>query len=456
MVRSTQLGLSQAHSESLKPAPQSVLRLFSVALMLAPTLAGCGAKVNDIPESNVVPASPEPGAELPAKDDATAVAGSSCSAPGTAAETSAILWRGFHHEWERQLASFETPHRLSLFRNYVDDSVHERTPTAWSGSGTAHFGFSAGVDGDYAHPVLRAGGFSSPDVRVHRGKVDIAFSDAVKGDPPEAESSKTASFEVPLMNCDETETEFAAVLGGVDFAADCDDAHQPEGQECNSDGIWPYRMYIAIEACARDATKLRCNVRFDLDRGWTPAKGGGKPLNAVQDYTVGVHYLVVQGPNDRFAATVGTTASESGRIWDGTVVGASQIQGRSGFPLATAGLSAFGFELLETDGNTRRGRYMSYWNTGLEQESYEPITGTLSVNHELGYKAPFTTVASDARYWVQPVMLQFASDAIVSKPRHEDGAVCYETLPFFPCSTVGLQASVFDEVPFVIDGLIDE
>lgn len=82
----------------------------------------------------------------------------------------------------------------------------------------------------------------------------------------------------------ENKTDGAVVINGYDIGMKC------IGDDCNSNGIWPFLFNIEVK-------KLRDEEENDfwmfetivtLHRGWTPSKGGGKALNKQMNYEITV------------------------------------------------------------------------------------------------------------------------------------------------------------------------
>lgn len=80
------------------------------------------------------------------------------------------------------------------------------------------------------------------------------------------------------------------ILNGFKIDMKCIDS------SCNSNGIWPYKLNIDISNCSEDSedkTNFDCHLIFELNRGWTPAKGGGKAFNYKMLYEIEVDLMTI-------------------------------------------------------------------------------------------------------------------------------------------------------------------
>lgn len=379
-----------------------------------------------------------------------------------------FIWQGFRVEWLAKVAGFRMPHRFGSFDSRIVAQNHTVSSSAWTATAAAKFEFTPGVDGDYAKPLLRYSLAHSPKMAVTRGKVNFAFTDDVTGDYdnpnvsgnfPKAETSQHKRVSIGLdasQNFGRYDN-YAVVLRGVTIGMGCA-AGQP-GKSCNSDGLWPHRLYVAIEDCSHSGNKLQCDFDLDIFRSWTPDKGGGKPLNDKMAFDVDIQYTVFGGNDGNFHAGDTNLITRTGSIQGASMAkvrktGNRTITGQTGYANATMGLTAFGFELKKTGTATNRGhlgRYLSGLDFRISDRAYDKSTGSMDWAYAVAFWAPTTVKQSDVTYYLRGKLLQFGDGSTVTSSvatpapggtnwvdRAATGKSCMEGSFFKKCSNKGM------------------
>jgi hypothetical protein len=367
----------------------------------------------------------------------------------------ALIWQGFHHQWLRQIAGQQTPHRISKLAAFFDGEQHASNPAqgTWLSTANAYFGYGPGVDGDHASPNLRFAAAYSDRIRVVHGAIRFRFSDTTQQlNPLTSENRLQRELLIPracfgdLQRLDRNS--HTAVLRGIALRTSCSDAKQPPGKSCNSDGMWAHRLAVGIDNCSvsvEDA--IVCRVRLEIFRSFNP--DGTKPYNHVLDFDVQVFYSAVAGPESAFAALPVQRISETAKLTDGPLTGMITLPGRTGYAKGTVGLHGFGFELHETGIHKNRGRYLTTVSFGVEPMEYVAREGTLRVKYQMGLGAPNSTFPADASYHLDPVLLLFAEDAQVAQQRVARGHVCVSGIAF-DCKALGQDQRTEDTVELFI------
>lgn len=356
-----------------------------------------------------------------------------------------FFWQGLHFEWERTVAGFQTPHRVGDLASLLLFQRHITSPAQWRAEAEALFRFEPGVDGDKAEPVTYYSGAYSQRMAASRGKATISVTDDVgQSDPPEARTTARARVQLDLDRADLGRGQldnYTAVMTGFGVRTRCDDAKQPAGEECNSNGFWPVRMGFGLESCqveqVNGAPALECELIVDVWRGWTPTNGGGKPLNTSLDVTAEVHFAILGGDDEDFVATPLDLVEAEAKIRQGAQTGQLAAAGSPNMAHATMALQYVDVELLETGINQKRGRYMTYLDFRVQDGEYVPSSGSMQYDWSMGFKAPSTVVNSDARYRMRPVLLQFGEGAWPMEPGEISTELCFSGFAF-NCDNQGI------------------
>jgi hypothetical protein len=363
----------------------------------------------------------------------------------TPAVTSAgFLWLGLEHEWLRSIAGFRVPHRISRLVSVVEAEQHQGSAAAWRAEARFRLGQGTGVDGNYMKPVGHYGALHSPGgLLVERGSLPLAWSDDGDDGPyPQAHSDLSRDLVVELAHAVE---EHAVVLRGLELDVRCDEAKQPPGRPCNSDGMWPYRIVLGVGACAREgSSRLRCPLAILLDRAWTPNQGGlppfaTKPFNDRLDFSLTIYYTVVGG--DATALRVTRAAHRaSGRARDDQPLRrTSTVAGAPGaaFARAAAAVTRLGFTFVKSESGDKfnhLGRYIGALRFHAWLTAYDPVSGAAAVDHTTQVWVPDTVEDTAVDYELDVALLQLGADgAAAVSGREARGSICQSSkgAPFF-------------------------
>lgn len=358
------------------------------------------------------------------------------------AEHGTFLWRGFEHAWLRAVVGFRIPHRISRLTSFVDGGDFSEDSGQWSGTSSFHFGQSTGVDGNFMKPVGRYQAVYSPDIVTHSGSVNFTFEDESDGgEYPKAESllSQVVSIDLsaPELALGQLDN-YAVVLGGLELETACDDAKQPADNQCNSDGMWPYRFGVDVLPCQRQGDQLECVVKVDIGRGWTPNKGGVppfeiKPFNDVLDFDLTVHYTVLGGNESALRVTHAPAIFADGKGRDNDpAVTSNSVDGLSGAAAITA-LTGFGFELYKTQSLAKHnhlGRYIGELAFGLQDGSRDGDELDFSTISQLW--VPDTVEQTGVTYRTSVALLEFEDGNAVSPAQEVTGSLCIPSSPQAP------------------------
>ncbi len=359
---------------------------------------------------------------------------------------SAFIWKGFQHEWLRTVIGFKIPHRISKFDSYINNEDHQ-VEGSWTSDATFTFGQSTGVDGNFMKPVGYYGAVNSPGIYTSRGNVSMSWTDNGDGGTyPKAKSviNQTVSIDLNrnILNYGNLDN-YAVFLRGIKLDSNCDNAKQPAGETCNSNGMWPYKMYFKIHSCGRSYDTLNCTLTVNVYRAWTPNKGGlplieEKPFNDKLDFDLKVYYTVIGGDNGDFKFTEGTEFSRTGKGRDNDAkTGTKTIYGSSGYSTGTAVMTAFGFEFTKFGSkkkNNHLGRYIGKVYFRLKDSYYSSGAGYINYNYYTQVWVPDTVVNTNVTYKMKASLLQFgATGTSVAKGKSAQGSLCINSngAPFF-------------------------
>lgn len=329
-----------------------------------------------------------------------------------------VVWQGFEHEWKREILGFRLAHRLSSLVNYID------------GNAAMVAGASPGVDGNFMEPVCFYRRASAPGVTCSHRVVELEGTDSLEGDEATIELHGRVECEMSsaAQVCE-------AILAGIDFTWSCDVDKQPDGQESNSNAVWPSEMSVSIGAAEREGTRVAFPVSVRVVRGWTPMRGGiplieEKPLNHAMDLSARVYVNVLDGAEGDLVVQRRDAQHTQARLKDAERHTSAPLPGLTGPGQEVTGITQFGFVMparKETGALRHRGRYLSAIGFGVDDTSEGPQTwGRLW--------APITVVQSDVHYQVSPVLLGFRPEAMLSEQASVRGQVhsnSSDEAPFF-------------------------
>eukprot|EP01090_Pellita_catalonica_P019204 TRINITY_DN6438_c0_g1_i1.p1 TRINITY_DN6438_c0_g1~~TRINITY_DN6438_c0_g1_i1.p1 ORF type:complete len:233 (+),score=24.58 TRINITY_DN6438_c0_g1_i1:124-822(+) len=219
----------------------------------------------------------------------------------------------------------------------------------------------------------------------------------------------------------------------------CEDKNQPPAEKCNSNAMWPYKVLFLLSNCAKSTNDLVCTLTAEIVRGYTPTDGGGKPLDYSLNYNITLYYLIFSG-GDNFAFTQGQPISVKSTIHSANTTGTANIQSSTEeLTSGTVALQGFGFELLETDGFAKRGRYLEGYHFEVSDRNFKP--GNLEYAYNMRVFSTDTVLPSKISYSLYPALLQFNQQP--SPPVAKDVAcpICFNgnDPDLFTCKSLGLQ-----------------
>jgi len=217
---------------------------------------------------------------------------------------------------------------------------------------------------------------------------------------------------------------------------------QPEGEPCNSDGMWPYKFRVAFEACRREAESLSCELVVEIRRAWTPNLGGLppleiKPFNDRLSFEMKVHYTVVGGPADALQVRRVPVSEFSGMLKDNAPAEETMtLDGAAGYPAAMVVMNELGFELFKHRNEARYqhlGRYIGALEFGVSLVSYDESSGQAVVNSRGQVWVPDTVSDSNVTYRMGLTLLQFGQGGAVVGGQDVEGSLCANSdgAPFF-------------------------
>lgn len=367
---------------------------------------------------------------------------------------SLFIWQGFDHEWKRHVLfpkEGRTPHRISTFHNYIDNSTDNAPSTTQA---VAHMSQSTGVDGDYMRPKVYYSAAKIRNAVLTHGQAQFQWTDGIDADSMTAINQLSETIRIPLpstqLDQDQSvETVHQGFLQGIALDLNCDNDKQPTSLPCNSNGMWPYEFSIDLEDCsvAASAEFLECPLNVDIHRGWTPNKGGvefigeTKPLNAFLDYELTVHYSIISAPEQSLLPSTRQALSEDKTIYD-YAKNPSFVETQPtspDFSNFTTVLTSFAFSLSEPDelallwkfwGSNldHRGRYIDKLSFFVEDDLQSQSTATT-----LDLWSPKTVVNSNLNLTIESQRLLFSS-AEIQSTQSAESLLCINSsdqAPFF-------------------------
>lgn len=361
---------------------------------------------------------------------------------------SAFLWKGFNHAWKRTVMGFKIPHRISKFYSFVSSESHAGSGLSWSGSAGFTFGQSTGVDGNFMTPTGHFAAIHSPGIHTLRGWKRMKWTD--NGDGATYPKAKSNIYTTISIDLDRPEMaggsldEHVVVFRGIKLSTSCDNAKQPANEPCNSNGMWPYKMYFRIKECSKNGTSLSCPLTVQIYRAWTPNKGGlplieEKPFNDKLDFDLTVYFSVVAGRSDDLVVTHSSGIIRTGKGRENSPkTGSHRITGKpGGYATAISALTEFGFEFSKygiLKKNNHLGRYIGALNFHITDGSYNMDSGDLYVNYSNQVWVPDTVVNTNVKYFTRVAALQMSAvGSITTKNKKTSTSLCINSdgAPFF-------------------------
>lgn len=363
------------------------------------------------------------------------------------------LWQGLDHEWLRFIVAPKDgriPHRISSLTNFLEKNE--------SGQLTTTFAQDTGVDGNYMHPRTSVVTLSDSGVQQQNGSVTVRWTDQLVDTAIEAKIPlqqarnkirKIIRLPAALSAAEQQTPELA--LQGLDLTLHCDDADQPVGTPCNSDGMWPYLFALQLGQCEVSAGDYLCPLDINIYRSWTPNQGGvpgigeTKPLNYRLQYQLDVHISALSGDKNDVHFSAPQRLQKSDDLLNAdSVASPLSITGQPGFSQGIALIKSFAFMLtrpekvggqwlgFNSDVN-QRGRYLAKLQFALNDSDYDAATGTIRLTPDMHVWAPETVVDSRVHTLMEFQLMQLRSGK--DRATHEtEGRICLNSkagAPFY-------------------------
>lgn len=361
-----------------------------------------------------------------------------------------VVWQGFRHQWLREVTNgLRTPHRLGSFASTL-------SPMSSSGNVTATTEFTPGVNGDYSHPEVFYSEYTSNSITTTTKDVLVTFTDNSKIDQttnlPEAQTTKRSQVNFTLPTGIHTYTAF---LRGWNVQMLCDPAKQPAGEECNSNGVWPYDLSLSVGNCTSGGSNVACWVNITLNRGIAPIETTDnpfrKPFNYVMDFnfTVSVTFAHPSSATGQFSSTLPQTfILSSGRVYPGDdMKDTGHIFVNPGYGAGTVAVTGFSYKLNPVEGVPAKGRYLE-WIDAHVADLGILNRGFHSFNYTLAWGTTKSTWPIDVTASISVVLLQFPNgDGSVKPSTSASGTICMsdQAFPFtFRCRLKGLKPTTTD------------
>jgi hypothetical protein len=351
------------------------------------------------------------------------------------ANVSAVMFQGFEYQWLRRILGFETPHRLGSIAAYVED--RDRFACR----------FTPGVDGDFARPRLfyAAVPADSPIASLNGHWHYVARDRAEQSEHPAAETRVQERIVIALSAAFRRFSgDVAVVLNGFNVSMQCD----PACGVCNSNAAWVYSFNMSILNCSNDGSNVECDISFGLGRGWTPTHGGGKSFNACMIYDIAIHFLAIVHESSPSTTLLSDSIEKLGWLSDAASATQRSLHAPAGAQPLFTGITAFGWDLLETDGHADRGRYLETYHFSLTQPRMSSGSN-FTYNVTLGLSDPsLTTVPARVLYHASTLTLLAPTnkssvvatlEAVATVCKDDPGTAFY-------CAKHGMNASLVDSV----------
>ncbi|NEP10100.1 MAG: hypothetical protein F6K14_07760 [Symploca sp. SIO2C1] len=365
-----------------------------------------------------------------------------------------FLWRGFGHDWLRTVLGFRVANRISQFKSYISEESFE-APENWKGTAVFTMGQASGVDANFMYPKGYFGAIYSPDLHIKHDKKELVWTDSSEGPDefPYAISQQSEEIEIDLAEMGASNAnQYVIALSGISLQTMCDCNKQPDGKECNSDGMWPYHFEVKLSQCSREGNLLKCRLDVYIARAWTPNYGGApdfapqclkdilkKPYNDRLDFELKVQYTLIAGTDNALSVTHVSGEPQKGEGHNiEPSISSVRLQGIGGGAYATAAsvVTGFSFELFQTifdkEKYQRLGRYIGEWGFHTHDSSYESQTGELEVECSQNLWVPYTTLKTGVSYRTDLALLQLGDGAEVVNTSHKECQICNNSSPNAP------------------------
>lgn len=240
----------------------------------------------------------------------------------------------------------------------------------------------------------------------------------MNGSAPEAETliRKRVVMNFPVRRGNNIE----GILNGFDMTLFCNETLQPDGRKCNSNGMWPIIYKLVLGDCdsINEATSY-CDVLFHVKRGWTPTNGGLKPYNYVLSFDIKLKIQLISATKENLASKKFSISNPSDLRRN--LESVQKIEGQNGYKTGTVALKGFQFELLQTNGYVKQGRYISGVMFNFETLNY--VKNEITFRYKMGVTAPITTLNSNLRLEIFGSFLQMNNIEILNK-FEKQGKIC--------------------------------
>ena len=325
-----------------------------------------------------------------------------------------LLWQGFDHEWLRYIVAPKDgriPHRISSLANYVSYSAIDGKPLMT-------FAQDTGVDGNYMHPGGRA--VSLPGVTHAQGVVSMSWQDQLVDQDAVPQARNQLLYDIQLPASFQNGQ---LALQGLDLDLECVDTDQPDGEPCNSDGMWPYLLALQIGDCALRQQGYICPLKVNIYRGWTPNQGGvpglgeTKPLNQQLRYQLNIHVAAFDADESLLFSPVHSVQQSADLLAYDIQPNRLELVGQPGMNQAIPLLKGFGWMLTRPDSvgaqwagfNSdirQRGRYLAKLQFEMTDLEYQPEKGEMALTPAMQVWAPETVVDSRVHTFMDVQLLQ--------------------------------------------------
>jgi hypothetical protein len=164
-------------------------------------------------------------------------------------------------------------------------------------------------------------------------------------------------------------------------------------------------------------------------------------------YHITIYWLAALFKPSALTALLPDRVEKMGWLADGVSTALRSFKTPAGAAPLFTGMTAFGWDLLETDGHVDRGRYLESYHFSLTQPNM--LGSEFTYNVSLGLSDPsFTTVPSRVRYHLNSLTLLVPSNNSQAVSLQATATVCKDDpATAFYCSKHGMKASLVDTVP---------